>query len=195
MSEGEGEGNGRGTREGDGATRTVEERTQSVRENPKVTGDRAALEKMLREAEAGDPGAMGELEAIERWLAEGREVEVLPERQNAGVKNPDYRVDGEVVEVKSRTESLSKRWIKDQIRSANQQVEQSGLGEQGAVELQLREQAAESATLEGVERQVRGQFNENRSGSLNRVSVYRNGELLGEWIRQLDGSVTRTYPP
>ena len=150
---------------------------------------------MLREAEAGDEGAIGELESIERWLRAGRTVEVLPERQNAGVKNPDYRVDGDIVEIKTRSEPLNNRWIKDNIRSANEQIEGSGTGETGAVELQIRGEAAETATLEGVERQVRGQFTQSRSMSLRRVAVYRNGELLGEWIRNPDGSITRTFPP
>jgi len=74
-----------------------------------VTGDFSVLDGVVREAKAGEAGKLGELEALRRWVGDGRTVEVLPEQQNAidpasgkPMKNPDYRVDGSIIEIKSR---------------------------------------------------------------------------------------------
>ena len=191
--EGRGE-EGRGEEGGEGAeSRTMAERADAIRNSDQVSGDRAALEKMLREAEAGDEGALGELQAIERWLSEGTHVEALPEHQNSGRKNPDYRVNGEIVEVKTRNEPITDRYIKDQITKANKQVKKSGLDDTGAVEIQLNGEAA-AGELAAVEAQVHSNFNEARGTSLHRVSVFKDGVLFGEWIRTSDGTVTRTFP-
>ncbi|HWN68441.1 MAG TPA: DUF4157 domain-containing protein, partial [Haliangium sp.] len=173
--------------------RTMAERFQALKDSGLLEGDRSRLDKLQAEAEAGDPGALGELQALERWVAEGRRVEILEEVQNADRTNPDYRVDGEVTEVKTRVDVLDERYIKDRIREANRQVRESRLegAESGSVEVQLNGEAAR-APLDAIEQQVKGQFNAQRSLNLRRVAVYRNGELAGEWIRAQDGSVHRS---
>ncbi|WLQ14474.1 hypothetical protein O5O45_00800 [Hahella aquimaris] len=175
------------------------DRANLVRSNPLISGDEKALEKMLQEAGNEDPGATGELEAIERWISSNKTVVVLKETQNqvintTPVKNPDYRVDNEITEIKTRDEALNDRYIKDQISKANKQIKASGLNETGAVEIQLRGEAAKDVDLEDIERQVKGNFNSNRASSLHRVSVYSNNNLIAEWTRQSDKTVTRKYP-
>jgi Domain of unknown function (DUF4157) len=193
-----GRGSGRegSSREGtEGNGRTIAERVQRLKDSEFIEGDRARLDKLQAEAEAGDPGAIGELNALERWVAEGKRVEILEEVQNAGRKNPDYRVDGEITEVKTRNDALSKRYIKDRIREANEQVRESGLegNEAGSLEIQLEGDAAE-APLATIEQQVRGQFTPDRALNLRRIAVYQNGALAGEWIRLPDGSIRRIFP-
>ena len=179
--------------DGPSARPNVQARIDAAKKNPNLSGDDAALNKMFKEALDGDDGALGELEAIERWLKDGKKVEALPEAQNAGVKNPDYRVNGEIIEVKSRKVALNKRYIKDQIRKANKQIEESGTGETGALEIQLRGEGGK-ASLDAIQQQVNGQFTADRSTLLSRVSVYRDGQLAGSWIRQADGTITRALP-
>ncbi len=77
---------------------------------------------------------------------------------------------------------------------ANKQIKKSGYGERGAAELQLTGEAAQTANLADINRGVRSNFNQNRGSSLNRVFVYRDGELIGEWVRNADGSVTQSHP-
>lgn len=172
-----------------------------IRATGRLVGDMDLWENTLRKAKAniGDHGAIGEIEAVARWIDEGRLVEVLPERQNAGVTNPDYRVDGRLREVKTRSRALGKRWIKDEIADANTQFADSGLidagtglPETGTAELQLRGEV-EDASLEGVERQVRGAMT-GRNRSVERVRVLHNNHLLGEWARLPDGSIQRVFP-
>jgi len=135
-------------------------------------------------------------------------VEVLPEKQNAvdpntgkPRKNPDYRVDGVTTEIKSRSTPLAESnsadgeggdWIKTRIKRANTQMKQSGTSGSGTVELQLRGQA--ETGLSEMERQVRANFNGDRGRSLHRVAIYRHSVLIGEWLRQADGTVVRTFP-
>jgi hypothetical protein len=158
------------------------------------------LNKVIKDAKLGQEGALGEIEAVQRWIQEGRTVEVMSEAQNQvgpdgkPIKNPDYRVDGKIAEVKSRSGPLDDRWVKDQISKANKQVQKSGTGEQGSVELQLRGEEAGRATVGDVERQVKGAFNDSRGGNLDRVVVLKDGVKLGEWVRQPDGQVVRVFP-
>jgi hypothetical protein len=172
-----------------------------IRATGRLIGDMDLWENTLRKAKAnvGDHGALGEIEAVARWIDEGRLVEVLPERQNAGVTNPDYRVDGHLREVKTRSRALGKRWIKDEIADANTQFAGSGLvdpatglPETGTAELQLRGEV-EDATLESVERQIRGAMT-GRNRSVERVRVLHNNHLLGEWARLPDGTIQRIFP-
>src|SRR5436305_5392602 len=108
---------------------------------PTLHRSRRRKPRSTRSGRAGQDGALGELEAIRRWINEGKTVEALEQAQNQvgpdgkPVKNPDYRVDGKIVEIKSRSSELDARWIKDQIRKANDQVKRSGTDEQGNVEL------------------------------------------------------------
>jgi hypothetical protein len=158
----------------------------------RLSGDMDVLDGVMRRARSGDPGALGEMEAVQRWLAEGKTVEVNPEHQNAGVTNPDYRVNGKTTEIKSRADAPSKRWLKDRIHEAGEQLEGSITKETGDVELQLRGEDARMP-FSDVERQVKGGFNASRGLHVDRVAVYQDGVLVGEWIRTPSG-VQRTYP-
>jgi hypothetical protein len=174
-----------------------------------VTGDFSVLDRVARDAKAGDPGKLGELEALRRWVSEGRAVEVPTEEQNSidpvtgkSRKNPDYRVDGLTIEIKSRRKPFPEpdspdreghNWIKQRINDANAQLKQSGISGSGAVELQLRGDA--EITMPEMERQVRSNFNANRGRGLHRVAIYRHSVLVGEWLRQPDGTIIRTHPP
>jgi len=60
--------------------------------------------------------------------------------------------------------------------------------------VRLKGNATTSASVESVERQIKGNFTENRSSKLHRGSVFKNGELLGEWVRDTNGLVIRKFP-
>lgn len=178
----------------------AEQAAQAMKASGRLQGDMAVFDKLVEQARAGQAGSLGELEAIQRWLDNGRTVEVLSEHQNqltAGGKprtNPDYRVDGKLREVKSRSDALDNEWVKENITKANKQIKNSGLSEQGEAELQLRGPEAEHATLAQVERQVKGNFSTQFGRHLRRVAVYKNGVLFGEWERLPDGTILRTFP-
>ncbi|HWU88160.1 MAG TPA: hypothetical protein VN253_12825, partial [Kofleriaceae bacterium] len=173
---------------------------QTLKETGRLTGDLSQFEKVIHDAKLGTEGALGEIEAVKRWIEEGHTVEVLTEVQNqkgpdgSPIKNPDYRVDGKITEIKSRSEALDDRWVKDQIAKANKQVKKSGTDEQGTAELQLRGEEAGRATLDEVEAQVKGAFTESRGSRLDGVVVWKDGVKLGEWVRQADGKVVRVFP-
>jgi hypothetical protein len=165
------------------------------------------LEKIVRDARSGQDGALGELEAVKRWISLGKRVEVLREAQNEELPtgeyrtNPDYRVDGIVTEIKTRTKRFpdpgqggkrGREWIKREISEANKQIRNSKLPERGQVELQLRGEAEMS--LNEIEQNVRGNFNSEHGKSLRRVAIYRTGKLVGEWLRNADGAVVRSFP-
>jgi hypothetical protein len=178
----------------------VEQAAQAMKASGRLHGDMAVFDKLVGQAKAGQTGSLGELEAIQRWLDDGRTVEVLPEHQNqlnAGGKprtNPDYRVDGKLREIKSRSNTLDDDWVKENITKANKQIKNSGLPEQGEAELQLRGPEAEHTTLAQVERQVKGNFSTQFGRHLRRVAVYKNGVLFAEWERLPDGTIQRTFP-
>jgi hypothetical protein len=173
---------------------TPRERADALRDNPNLTGEER-LDKIARDAERGDVGAQGELDALERWSDAGARIDILPEVQNSGRRNPDVRKDGQLTEVKTRVEPLDDRYLKDQIAAANNQIKRSGLegADRGAVEIQLQG-AAGGATDGQIAEQVRGAFTPERGRSLERVAVYRDGELAGEWRRAPDGTVTQVFP-
>jgi hypothetical protein len=163
--------------------------------DPRFTADRKALEDKLKDARNGNEGALGELEAIQRWLAEGRTVQMLPTVENqAGRRNPDFLVDGRVVEVKTTTADVGDRGIRRDVADVADQIKKAGPDARGAAHLQLHGDAA-NASLDNIESQVRRQFNQNRSSRLDEVSVYKDGVLAGQWVRNEDGSVTRRFPP
>jgi hypothetical protein len=178
----------------------VEQAAQTMKASRRLQGDMAVFDKLVEQAKAGQAGSLGELEAIQRWLDNGSAVEVLPEHQNqlnASGKprtNPDYRVDGKLREVKSRSDTLDNEWVKENVTKANKQIKNSGLSEQGEAELQLRGPEAEHATLAQVERQVKGNFSTQFGRHLRRVAVYKNGVLFAEWERLPDGTILRTFP-
>jgi hypothetical protein len=178
----------------------VEQSVQAIRASGRLEGDMAVFDKLVEQARAGQAGSLGELEAIQRWLNSGSKVEVLPEHQNqlnASGKprtNPDYRVDGKLREVKSRSDALDNEWVKENVTKANKQIKNSGLNEQGEAELQLRGPEAEHASLAQIERQVKGNFSTQFGRHLRRVAVYKNGVLFAEWERLADGTILRTFP-
>lgn len=168
---------------------TVDATVRDLKSSGMVTGDMARLDHTAKDAAAGDPGALGELEAIRRWVSEGRRVEVPQELQNVrnpdGTtrKNPDYLVDGQLTEVKSRSERMSKRWIKDRISESSAQFKQSESGNPGNLELQLRGEEA-GASLADIDQQIRGAFTADRGTGLDRVTVYHDGVKISEWVRE-----------
>jgi len=161
-----------------------------------VKGDLTRLQKEASAKSAGNRvGAKGELDAIERLTKEGKNVDKLPDRGVQGQKEPDFRVDGELYEIKTREEPLDDRWLKDRIRDANKQFKGSNYeNPRGSVELQLKNQVeSDTQLLERAERQVRGQFKHDRSEHVTDVRVYNDGRLIGKWSRTGD-KVVRTFP-
>jgi hypothetical protein len=186
--------------------KSIEQRIKALKD----AGVKGDLDK-LKSRIGKDPGAVGELEAIERWLVNGTkgdEIEVLEPSTARGQTTPDLRVKGELIEIKTRELALSDRWVSDAIDQANDQIRDSGLdahrpmtgvnghGPQGQVELQLRGEAARTGPVDVVERQVRAKFNSGEEGSpnLRRVAVYCNGQLIGEWVRTVANVIVRTFP-
>lgn len=182
--------------------KTISERIDAL----KKAGVKGDLDTIKRNAELGQPGAIGEVEAMERWVAEGRSVESLPEVQQ-GPKNPDFKVDGEITEVKTRNEPLTvgDTYISEKIKYANSQIKKSsqvgpdGGRPQGQIEIQLNSQAAESIrenpnVQSYIESQVHQQFRPNQSRSLKRVAVYVDGKLYGEWVRTAGNDIVKTFP-
>jgi hypothetical protein len=168
-------------------------RIHALKQSGLVSGDQDTLRKVTRDASDGQSGAVGEIDAMERWTSAGKKVEVNGEEQNSGHKNPDYRVDGVLTEVKTRTEALDDRWVKDQIGKSNNQMKKSPTGEAGAAELQLKGNDA-NVDISIVERQVRSNFNDKRGSGLNRVTVVSGGQVVGEWERDSGGTVRRIFP-
>jgi hypothetical protein len=185
---------------------SIDERIRAL----KKAGVRGNLDQLRDRIAHDEPGAMGELEALERMLNEGvkgEEIEVLEQSRAFGQKSPDFRVRGELVEVKTRELPLSKRYFSDEVGYANAQFKDCGLdagrpmvgtntlGPQGHLEFQLRGEAARTATFDLVERQVLKGFTPAANTSVRRVSVYAEGRLLGEWIRTAANTIQRTSPP
>jgi hypothetical protein len=159
-------------------------------------GDLTRLQELAKSERADNRiGAQGELDAIERLLQEGKNVEKLPERSVPDQGDPDLLVDGELREIKTREDPLNDQWIKRQIEKANGQIETSGYGEgpQGSVDLQLRGQPeTDEQLVQRAERQVLRQFHANRSRGLTAVRIYNDGRLIAEWSR-IGTQVVRVY--
>jgi hypothetical protein len=185
--------------------RSISERIRALK-NAGVKGDLDKLESRIGK----DPGAIGELEAIERWLSQGtkgEEIEMLERSTVKGQKTPDFRVNGELTEIKTRDAALSEDYIHDRLRDANAQMKESGLdagrrmtgvdrsGPQGQLEIQLKGEAARTGTLEVIEVQVRKAFTADKYTSLRRVAFYGEGKLIGEWVRTASNTIVRTFPP
>lgn len=170
-----------------------EARVSAILRHPLLSGDMKQLDKVLADARRGESGAIGELSAVERWLDEGKTVEVLTEVQQQGLRNPDYRVSGRLTEVKTRVKPLSQTYVKDEIKAANNQVKNSKHGEVGEVQIQLDGDAA-TDDFASIEAQVRAQFHVGCSRSLDRVTILQDGIRVGEWVRGPDGAVTRAFP-
>jgi hypothetical protein len=184
--------------------KSIPERIQALKDAG-VKGDLNKLQSRIGQ----DPGAIGELEAIERWLAHGTkgdDVELLSESNVRGQKTPDCRVRGELTEIKTRDLALDDQWASAAVREADKQMLNSGLdsnrpmigvggqGPQGQVELQLRGEAARTGTVDAVEAQILKRFNPGKGVNLRRVAVYADGRLIGEWVRTAANAIMRTFP-
>jgi len=187
--------------------RSIPERIQALKD----AGVKGDLEELAKRSAKNEEGALGELEAIERWLrngVKGEDIEVLQESNVQNQKSPDCRVRGELTEIKTRDLALDHRCATDAIARANKQIRYSGLdanhpmtgiggrGPQGQVELQLRGDAARSGTVDLIEAQVREAFHSGPKGSLHlrRVAVYADGQLIAEWVRTVTNEIIRTFP-
>jgi hypothetical protein len=172
-----------------------------------VRGNLGQLEKRI--AEADNHGPLGELEAVERWLQQGvkgEDIEVLEESTVRGRRNPDFRLKGELTEIKTRVQPLDHRYVSGAVGDASAQIRESGLdagrpmvgvgrpGPQGQVEIQLNGEAARTGTLDVIEEQVRESFSPTRGNSLRRVAVYCDGHLVGEWVRTAANVIVRAFP-
>jgi hypothetical protein len=147
---------------------------------------------------------------MKRWLKQGikgEEIEVLETSPVKDQTSPDFRVRGELTEIKTRGAALSKDYIRDQVGAANKQMKQCGLdagrpkvgvgevGPQGQLEIQLRGEAARTAGVDMLEAQVRSRFAPDLGTSLRRVAVYGDDGLIAEWIRTASNEIVRTFPP
>jgi hypothetical protein len=181
------------------------------------------LDGIARRAKLGEHGAQGELAALERRvLRDGQDVDLLREvqrgedarftrggTQSEGAASgerttPDLRTrtgDPELVDVKTAVEPPTRwdNWIRDQINSVNRQVRNSRLisGNPGGADLQLFGNAAtdfQRLSPADVNRAVRGNFNPNRGSSLQRVTIYTDGQKAYEFVRAADGTVQQVFP-
>jgi hypothetical protein len=160
-----------------------------------VTGD---LNKIERDALYGDDhGARGEIDAMSRWLDEGKEVEALPEIQNAG-KNPDFLVDGVLTEVKTTALLPVKRTFNDLLRDANRQFKRRAAASAyahlatGDVEIQFVEQAGRRLRFEDVQAELLREFLPTQFRQISGVKIYVEGRLLGHWQRSSGGDIANT---
>jgi hypothetical protein len=187
--------------------KSIAERIQALKD----AGVKGDFDELAKRAAKNEEGALGELEAIERWLRQGikgEEIEVLEPSNVRSQTTPDCRVRGELTEIKTRDLAVGDRWATDAVARANEQLRDSGLdtnrpmvgvggrGPQGQVELQLRGNAARTATVDSIEAQVRGSFHSGPKGSPNvrRVAVYGDGRLIAEWVRTAANAIIRTFP-
>ena len=178
-----------------GPLRGMEEWIENITTSPNVVGDRDRLDHIIRAARKGETGEQGELQAVDRWIREGRTVEVLSDSTISGRTNPDFRVDGRLVEAKTRVLPLDKAdYILTRIKDANQQIKRSGLGERGSAVIQLNGDAAVGVKLDAMDDMVKGAFHSGRGRSLEEVSIYLNGDLFATWSRTAEGDVVRTFP-
>lgn len=167
-----------------------------LRTRGQITGDAKAIGEMQRRIAKGEHGALAELESLNHHAEQGRNIEVLPMEGPGGLPQPDFRVDGKLVEVKARIEPLNDRWAREAIRHADKQIGGSELeiNPRGTVELRLRNQVdTDAALLEKAEAQVQTELRPGNRPSVEGVQLYRDGRLLGEWV-QGEGGAIRTFP-
>ena len=182
----------------------------TLKASDKVVDPHGKLDAIIELAAKGKGGAIGELKAIERWVGEGKTVELIPE---TSTRSPDFRVDGKLTEVKTSERTPSDKafgeseaastFIRDRIKDVNHQIKKSEfVGEKGEAVIQLEDGATRVMTDDGpvdlpldvIEGGVLSQFRPDRSTHLDTVSVYKDGELSGQWQRMDDGSIERSHP-
>lgn len=178
----------------------VPQLVERLRQSPNFRADPEAFESTIRDASQGQEGALGELDAIQRWLDEGRQVEIPAKVENATLKNgntktnPDYVVDGRVIELKTRSSrggGNAGTWIKNKLKEANSQIKNiSDSPPTGSAVLQFHE---EGLSVAQVSEAVTENFRANQLRQLTEVTIYNNGELLGRWIRT-DAGIERAFP-
>jgi hypothetical protein len=161
----------------------------------KARGVKGDLNKIERDALYGDDhGARGEIDAMSRWIDEGKEVEALPEIPNAGT-NPDFLVDGVLTEVKTTALPPVKGTFNKLLRDANKQIKKRAAASAhahlatGEVEIQFVEQGGRPLRFEDAEAELLREFLPDQFRSLLRVKLYVHGTLLGTWRRGPDGSI------
>ena len=187
---------------------TVADRIAAVRANPLLIDEADRLSRIEREAVAGQASSAGELAAIERNLAAGRTVRILPEVENSFVrvdgkdvsrKNPDLDIDGQLVEVKT-PRKLGPDTLQRRLAHANDQIRHSGLPNNtgGSLEFQLFGPTAAEIPAAEIARQiigtgeVPGAFTATTNLAISRVTVVRDGAVAQEWVRQPGGAVVQT---
>lgn len=158
----------------------------------RISGNGARLDKLLEDIDSGDlvrmRSARAELNAIKRAQANGSTVELMPELGPSGVRNPDFRIDGKLADAKSVTNTTN--GIKKAVADVNDQIKNSSFpNELGEAIIEL---SGDTVDFGDLNRQVRRNFNPNRGGNLDTVSIVDNaGNLIGQWVRQADGSVVQ----
>jgi hypothetical protein len=174
----------------------------AIRNSPQLKDPNGRIDAIAHNAKLGQSGALGELDALRRWIAEGRTVEIRKEIENETLpsgdtrKNPDFLVDGAWTELKTRAdEVVNAKWIKKQISKANGQIKYSDPNpahiKPGDVELQLYGPDA-GMPIEDMERAIRGELN-GQNTNVRRVAIYRENVLVGEWVR-VGSSIVRRFP-
>ncbi|WP_124727025.1 hypothetical protein [Staphylospora marina] len=156
-----------------------------------------------------DTGAKGELEFLERAVfEEKRIVKVLEDGRNLPhplepekkIKNPDYRVEGEICEIKT-TNELGKNTIQNLLRKINEQIKGSGyespvlLTEEidgkkariptGIAYIQLLKGDKENLTinLEDLRNKVIRHCHPGQYRSVKEVHIYYENQLILQFAR------------
>lgn len=173
------------------------------------------LNDIEQRALLGQHGAQGEIAGLERKVFDqGQTVELIPEISPT-LKNksqalrarsrPDVRAPGdkgrELIDFKTAVDPPGNwsNWLRNQIKAVSNQVKNSSLrtGRPGAAELQLYGAASTdfaNLSSDEVERFVKRSFNLNRGRSLQRVSIFSNGRLIHEFIRDATGNIKHSFP-
>ncbi len=160
----------------------------------KSRGVKGDLNKIERDALGGQLGAQGELDAMTRWLDEGKAVEALPEIQNAGT-NPDFLVDAVLTEVKTTKSEPIKKTFNRLLYDANKQMgKRAGATNDsrfasGELEIQFVQQDGRPVRFEDVQAELLREFLPDQFRSLSSVKIYVHGTLLGHWRRSPEGSI------
>ncbi|QKG83140.1 hypothetical protein GXN76_00800 [Kroppenstedtia pulmonis] len=193
----------------------IEERINAIR--PFVTGDHIEekLGKMEKDAFSKDQndrtGAIGELEFLERKAFQEKEKTlILEDNRNISwshnpkvkVKNPDFKVEKEIIEVKTASK-LSKSRLNNVLKDANKQIKMSDYKTptsfdgypQGQVEIQLvgKELPFEYKDLF---KQIEKEFTPGQFRSLKQVSVFHEHQLVAQYVRDNERNrIIQTFPP
>ena len=174
-------------------------RVRALRDSGQIEGRLDEIEqRILSTKDASQRGGhIGELEAMERWVGEGRSVRAIAEVEDGGA-NPDFLVDGEYIEIKTTSRPLSENWLSNKLSHANAKARDQAIRETQQdlsviLEVQLTGDAAR-ASLADVEPVVLSQFIETTNRGVGGLRLFSEGEQLAEWLRDSGGRITRTFP-